>query len=119
VDIITVGGWWALIAVGGVGGSSPLKVVLVGDGCSWVVMLGSRRHWCMVGDGRSSPLVQGGGGSLLSLGGCVVGSLHGVLMAVVGPHGWWWLCLSLLVGGNGPWPLLVSSGCQHRRCVAC
>ena len=29
VDIIVVGGWWALIAVGdGVGCSSPLKVVL-------------------------------------------------------------------------------------------
>jgi len=76
-------------------------------------MLGDRRHWCMVGDGHSSPLVggragrssllvQGGGGSSSSLGGGVVGSLCGVLMAVVGPHGWWWLCSSPLVGGNGP-----------------
>ena len=82
-------------------------------------MLGSCCRWCMVGDGCSSPLVQGGGGSSSSLGGGVVGSLHGVLMTVVGPHGWWWLCSSLLVGGNGPWLSFVSLGCQHRRWVAC
>jgi len=47
-------------------------------------MLGSRRRWCMVGDGQSSLLVQGGGGSLSSLGGGVVGSLHSVLALVDG-----------------------------------
>ena len=32
----------------------------------------------------------------------MVGSLCSVLMVVVGPRGWWWLCLLPLVGGNGP-----------------
>ena len=83
-----------LIAVeGGVGWVSLLKVVLgrhhcwwvMGiHRCWWVVMLGSRRRWCMVGDGQSSLLVQGGGGSLSSLGGGVVGSLHSVLALVDG-----------------------------------
>jgi len=128
VDIVAVGGWWALIAIGGgVGCLLPLKVVLSGHHCWWVmgihchwwvVMLGSCRCWCMVGDGRLSLLVQGGGGSSLSLGG-VVGSLRSVLMAVVGPHGWWWLCSSPLVGGNGPWLSFVLLGCWHCHWVAC
>jgi len=47
-------------------------------------MLCSCCRWCMVGDGRLSLLVQGGGGSLSLLGRGVVGSLHSVLALVDG-----------------------------------
>jgi len=47
-------------------------------------VLGVRCHWCMVVSPHHCLVV-------------VVGSLHGLSMVVVGPCGWWWFCLSLLV----------------------
>jgi len=44
----------------------------------------------------------------------VVGSLHSLLMVVVGPHGWWLFCsLPLVRSGNGPLPSFVWLVCCH------
>ena len=78
--------------------------------CWWVVVLGIRCHWYMVVSPHHCSVV-------------VVGALHGLLMVVVGPCGWWLFCSSPLVGNaHGPLPSFVSSAsllcglsmCCHR-----